>query len=120
MTTIRTASYRTYTSDMGLAVVTSRGLPKFRPEAETWPRLWLVTPGAFLDAEPDEFARLYLAQLDRHGPAKVCRALEHIARQNDAESLVLCCFERSPTDCHRGLLAEWALTTAGLKLSEVP
>jgi hypothetical protein len=121
MTTIYTSSYMAYRPEHGLAVAISRGLPKWRlAEAQTWPRCWLLTPGDYLKAEPDDFAQLYLAQLSRAGPARVGRALEHIAREHEADTIVCLCFEASPSDCHRGLLAQWALESAGLKITEVP
>jgi hypothetical protein len=80
---------------MGQAVVTSRGLPRWRlAEAETWPRAWLLTPASsYFDAPDEEFERQYLAQLDRHGPAKIARLLERIATATSASSLLLLCHE---------------------------
>ena len=44
MTQFHTCSYRAFRLDMGQPVVISFGLPKWRPEAEDWPRCWLLTP----------------------------------------------------------------------------
>jgi hypothetical protein len=70
----------------------------------------------YFKAEPAEFDREYICQLDRLGPAKIARALEAIATEAKADSLVLLCFEASgaPEDCHRGLWARWWLATGEL------
>jgi Domain of unknown function DUF488 len=114
VTQLFTASYRAYQPGWGLAVVTSLGLPKFRPEAGQWPRCWLITPTpALFHASADVFFEGYIERLDRFGPARIARVLERIARENDAESLVLLCFEREPEQCHRGLFAAWLLDRTG-------
>jgi len=43
LTRIHTSSYRAFRPDMGTPVVTSLGLPRWRPEAQDWPRCWLIT-----------------------------------------------------------------------------
>jgi hypothetical protein len=105
---------------MGQAVVTSRGLPRYRPEAAEWPRCWMLTPGSsYFDAEPEEFERQYTSQLDRHGPAKISRWLERTARDRGAGSLVLLCHEWAWEDCHRLLAARWILERTGELVTEL-
>jgi hypothetical protein len=118
---IFTASYREYRPEMGVAVVTSRGLPKWRlAEAEGWPHCWLLAPGHdYYDAPADEFERAYLAQLDRHGPAKIGRVLADIAREHHAESVVLLCHEIRWEDCHRILAARWITERTGELVEEL-
>ena len=120
MTTLYTCSYRAYRSDMGQAVVTSLGLPKWRPEASEWPVCHLLTPRwGYLKAEPAEFERAYIAQLGRLGVYKIGRTLERIARENEAQALILLCHESRWEDCHRLTFAEFWLTTTGELIQEI-
>ncbi len=115
-----TASFRAYRPWMGQPVVTARGLPAWLPEAEQWPRCWMLTPGsAYFDAEPDEFERQYLAQLDRHGPAKIARWMARTAREHNTDRLVLLCHEADWTRCHRMIAARWFLERAGELVGEL-
>jgi uncharacterized protein YeaO (DUF488 family) len=115
MTDLFTCSYRAFTSAMGQPVVTSCGLPRWRPEAAQWPRCWLLTPTPALFHTEDwaEFEKGYLARLDSIGPAKIARVLERIAREHQAERLILLCHEWEASRCHRGALAGWLLATTG-------
>ena len=95
-------------------------LPKFRPEAQDWPRLWEVTPRWwYWRYERAEWDRAYLAQLNRYGPRRVARRLAEIAREQQADRLVVMCYEPLPADCHRGLFAAWWLTTTGERINEI-
>jgi hypothetical protein len=121
MTTLSTCSYRLYREEMGQAVVISLSLPRgqLRTEAAKWPRLREAAPGRdYLDADPAEFERRYLAQLDGYGPARIGAALERIAQEREAESLVLLCFEPVPADCHRSTFAAWLMATTGELVAE--
>jgi Protein of unknown function, DUF488 len=113
LTQLFASSYRTYRPGMGQAVVTSLGLPKWRlAEAQGWPRCWLITPTpALFGATDEEFDREYPARLDRFGVPKIARALERIAREHQAERLVLMCFEADPARCHRSMFAQWWMST---------
>jgi hypothetical protein len=46
-------------------------------------------------------------------PALIARTLEKIARQYEAEALVLLCFEALAADCHRGQFASWLFDRTG-------
>jgi hypothetical protein len=121
MTTLSTCSYRLYREEMGQAVVISLSLPRgqLRTEAAKWPRLREATPQRdYLDADAAEFERRYLAQLDRYGPARIGAALELIARERRGQTLVLCCFEPVPADCHRSTFAGWLTATTGELVAE--
>jgi hypothetical protein len=100
---------------MGVPVVTSLGLPRWRAESQQWARCWLLTPTPtlFHTSDEDEFARGYLERLNRFGPQKIARTLEHIAREHQAQRLVLLCHEVNPATCHRGLFAAWLLEQTG-------
>ena len=57
-------------------------------------------------------------QLDRHSAEKITRLLESIAAEDQADKLVCMCFEASPAECHRGILADW-LTGIGEEVIEL-
>jgi len=111
LTVIYTASFGAYRADMGQAVPIPLGLSRLLPEAQQWPRAWVLTPASQMFAEPDNlvFADAYVARLERFGAAKIARTLERIAREHQAEVLVLCCHEADPARCHRSLAADWLI-----------
>lgn len=121
MTELFTASYRAFRPEMGQPVVTSLGLPRWRPEAESWPRCWLIAPTWAMFHEPDEekWRAAYVERLERKGAAKVSRVLHQIAREHEAERLVLLCHELDWSRCHRGLWASWWLETTGEVITEI-
>ena len=84
---------------MGLPLVTSRGLPRWRPEAATWPWLWSITPtGAEFALTGAEFTALYTERLTRYGTARIARSLERIAREHDTDRIVLLCHGQTSPD----------------------
>jgi len=121
VTELATASYRAFRPGWGTPVVTSLGLPRWRPEAATWPRCWLVTPTPTLFGLDDwaEFEQGYLARLASIGPRKIARVLERIACEYQAERIVLLCHEAGWERCHRGLLASYLLAETGELLTEI-
>jgi Protein of unknown function, DUF488 len=116
-----TSSYRAYRSEMGQAMITSLGLPRFRlAEARQWPRCWLITPtSALFHASDEEFDREYPARLALFGPAKIAQTLEQIARDHQAETLILLCFEADAAQCHRSMFADYWLVTTGEAITEI-
>jgi hypothetical protein len=106
---------------MGQAVVTSLGLPRWRAEAQNWPRAWVLTPTPQLLAETDAetFAAGYAVRLTRLGVQKIARVLEQIAVDHDASTLVLLCHEADWDTCHRQQFASWWLTTTGEAIAEI-
>jgi Protein of unknown function, DUF488 len=121
LTALFTASYRAYRPELGQAVVTSQGFPRWLPEAQEWPRAWVLTPSwdLFHAKDPAAFRTGYLERLDRFGACKIARVLERIARQYQASALVLVCHEQNWEQCHRGLIAEWLLTRTGELVEEL-
>jgi len=115
VTALVTTCYRAFREVMGQPVVISLGTPKWLSEAGDWPRCWLLTPRwSYWRAEwPEPFSGHYLAQLERHGPQKIARVLEQIAREHQAERLALLCHEGDVEQCHRGLFASWLLERTG-------
>jgi len=65
----------------------------------------------------EEYQRRYreevLAVLD---PDKVLRDLETLGAGHD---IILLCFEKDRTHCHRGLVAEWFLEKKGITMPEI-
>lgn len=110
---------------MGSPVVISLGTPKWLPEAKDWPRLWEACPRpSYFHAEPAEFDRRYIEQLERYGARHISKRLRCIAQTaylEPSDRLCLLCWEISgaPQDCHRGLLADWILITTGEKVVEI-
>jgi hypothetical protein len=116
VTLIHTSSFRAFRPEFGLPVVTSLGLPKWLPEAQDWPRCWLITPTAqlFREPDPDAFAAGYRARLERFGVPRIARTLERIAADHDAGTLVLLCHEADWEQCHRLSFATWWMSTGEL------
>jgi Protein of unknown function, DUF488 len=118
-----TSSYRAWRPGAGSPVSTSLTTPKWWPEAAEYPQLWEACPRwSYFCAEPAEFERAYLAQLERYGPQRIARRLAEIARNaymEPSDRLCLLCFEADPADCHRSLFASWLLTTTGEKVTEI-
>ena len=121
MTSLATCSYYEFRPSMGQPVRISLGIPRFKISWELPSRcLWELTPrGRYFHAEPAEFARQYLAQLDRYGTARLHEIFTALATGNP---LILLCFEtnvRSGADCHRRLFAEWWLEQTGEAIPEI-
>jgi Protein of unknown function, DUF488 len=115
---LATASYAAWTPAMGVPVVASLGLPRWRPEAGSWARCWLITPrGRYFAASADVFDTEYLAQLRRFGARRIARELHAIGR--GAERAVVLCFEADPQRCHRGLWAAWWLHNTGEPIADL-
>lgn len=120
MTALFCCSYRAYSPDMGQAVVTSLGLPKYRPESAGWPRNFLIAPSsALFKLHGPEFRGPYIERLERFGVQRIAKTLEAIAQQHEAESLVLLCHEVNWDNCHRKVFAEWLMTRTGELIQEV-
>lgn len=119
-----TASYRTWerASASGAApVAISLTVPKWLPEAKTWPRVYRLCPRwSYFYADPAEFGRQYIAQLERFGVASIRDRLHQLGRELGAERLVLHCWEAdgSPASCHRGTFARWWLEQTGELIEE--
>lgn len=120
MTEIRTSCFRSFRPSMGQPVVIALRTPKWMPQAKEWPECHLLTPRwRYFTADDATFEREYEAQLDRFGPEKIRRALEKIAAETGARTLVLLCHEAdpSPASCHRGMFARWA-ARHGMEVTE--
>jgi hypothetical protein len=87
-------------------VRTSRGLPRFWPEAEAFPAVELLMPDFWMfgikDAE--NFGRCYRRKLHIAGLARVSSRLDELVAEC-GKPLALACFESDRLDCHRGQIA---------------
>jgi hypothetical protein len=117
-----TASYGAWRPELGTPVVASLVVPVKRiPESAEWARCWDITPrwSYWRSQWPDEFAEHYLAQLERYGTRRIAGYLSRIARERQAERLVLLCYEPIAAACHRSLFAAWWLHNVGEVITEV-
>jgi hypothetical protein len=120
MTTLATCSYRAFVPGMGVPVVTSLGLPKWRPEAAGWARCWLITPrGRYFAASAEVFDTEYIHQLERFGARRIARELHAIGRAAGADRVVVLCHEALPEQCHRALWAAWYFNATGEHVPEL-
>lgn len=123
-----TCSYTGYRRDMGTAVRTSLGAPRFitlpNPQWSTysrWPYIAELAPRQdYMKAPYDTFRARYLDQLDTWS-ADILRKLTWIPAEHGA--LCLLCFEKAPLTtanwCHRRLTAEWFQTRYGITVPEM-
>lgn len=121
-----TASYGSWRPGTGSPVAISLTRPRWRPEAAGWPQCWLLCPRwAWFRAEPAEFDRQYLAQLERYGVERIHAALARIAAEAyeaPSERLCLICWEppeAAETGCHRRTFAAWWLHQTGELIPEL-
>ena len=70
------------------------------------------------DLPPDEFAAGYRQRLERYGVEGIRARLDRVAGEFPGQVLLLCCFERDPADCHRGLFAAWWQEQTGEAIRE--
>ncbi len=106
-TAVFTASWTVaLTEPKAVAVRISVGCPAAAKDA---PFIGALAPfGLFgKDLPPDEFAAGYHERLDRYGVQGIRARIERVARAHPDRPLLLCCFEKDPADCHRGLLSRW-------------
>lgn len=103
MTALYTASWRAlhlHSDQLGDVQVVriSRGVPKFWPEAQSFPAIDLLMPdGWMLGVDGDRFWAAYTAKLDRIGVDAIRSVLDGIGGP-----CALACFEADPESCHRG------------------
>lgn len=91
-----------------------------------FPPVWYNGPCCFTLAPPPdllnledwgEYTRRYRKEvLDHLDPDAVIRELESLAAGTD---IILLCFEKERSHCHRGLVAEWFFQTKGIRIPEI-
>jgi Protein of unknown function, DUF488 len=117
MTDVFTCSYRLYQLDMGQPVICSLT----RPRDELWqhaPSCWELTP-RWTYFRADDAGAKFEEQLARYGPQMIARALQAIAVEYQASSLVLLCWETDWDSCHRQRAARFLLETTGWVIREL-
>jgi hypothetical protein len=122
-----TCSYRAYRRPMGLLVRITLYPPRFVPTPDPrWsdydrlPYLVELAPKrSYFYAEPAEFDRKYVDQLNEHADQIAAKLA---ALPAEAEALCLSCFEQrvaSGADCHRRIFAVWARERWGVEIEEM-
>lgn len=120
-----TASYRNWqrVSSSGAApVVISLTVPKWLPEAKTWPRVYRLCPRwSYFHASPADFDRQYVDQLESFGVPSIRDRLHSLGRELEADALALMCWEADggPDSCHRGTFALWWLFKTGERVPDL-
>lgn len=126
MIEIATVNYAAYKPEMGLAVRTSVGPPKYfehRPLA-TWEAVY--PQYNWLKLAYDDYRERYLAKLDKYGVDDMradIEALSEICRDHvETQRLVLCCYEtlaKPGAWCHRSMLSQWLTDNMGIEVLEL-
>lgn len=118
---LATSYYARFRSEAGVPVQCSIGAPAWWADSPHPPLLDLraVAPWGLKDiADDSEFRRQYRARLHRQSP-RILAELEELRACYPGTTLVLMCFERSRTDCHRLQLAEWLSDRLGVEVPEL-
>jgi hypothetical protein len=99
------------------AVRISVGCPRGAKDA---PHVGALAPYGLLNEGLDwpEFCARYTARLDSYGPQAIRERLAQVAAEYPGQVLLLCCYERDPSACHRGLFADWWKEQTGAVISE--
>lgn len=126
---LATCSYNEYTPNMGTAVRTSRGIPRWFPHQPVgeW---WNVAPDRSMlnIADQAQYRTAYEAKLDHLGPDQARADLLHLAdlltdqNGHPPHTLVLLCYEkvnRPGNWCHRTMLANWLAQNLSVTVPEL-
>lgn len=114
--------YRKFVPDMGEPVQISNGRPRFRTGYLLKYKIDLLCPRWSLvsgNVPVDEFRRVYWSDLDKLGVEKIRAAFDTVADLSGQDKLVLMCFEKEVSDCHRGDFAMWWKQATGEKITEL-
>jgi hypothetical protein len=99
---------------VGISRSTPRRISRFRRLRALEPGLW------FNSASPEEFHKLYMAQLNALDVATIVARLEALAADAQAVAVVLVCYEtpHGGAWCHRSLISAWLHDRFGLEVPE--
>jgi DNA-directed RNA polymerase subunit N (RpoN/RPB10) len=75
------------------------------------------TPEMLRIEDWDEYRRRYRAEI--LGPLDPDAVLRELGVERAGHDIVLLCFEKDRSHCHRGLVAEWFLETRGIGVPEL-
>lgn len=73
--------------------------------------------GVFGKYEGEEYVQKYFERLDRIGVDAITE--EMIKAQGDKENLVLMCYEKNASECHRRMFAQWWFCRTGEIIEEM-
>jgi hypothetical protein len=115
---VKTGCFARYKPEMGLAV----RITVWRPKRFKYPYvdyLALAPFGLMGIVDEDEFARRYRAKLEKVGAEAYYKGLAKLWEEEGKRPLILLCYERYPTRCHRGDFALFMRETLDIVISEV-
>lgn len=93
------------------------GLPKY-PLAHELKHLTSVKPyGVFGKYHGEEYKQKYFERLEMIGLERIYNELMSV--QGDKENLILMCYEKDPSECHRRMFAEWWYKKTGEIIEEI-
>jgi hypothetical protein len=118
---LATSSYGGWAPRQGMAAVAiSVGKPKFPLRYEIAGEIDELKPFGLLGIEDEhEFETAYRARLDRVGVERLREIFDETARDTGASTLVLCCFEKDPAECHRRQFAAFWKEQTGEEIPEL-
>lgn len=120
---LATCSFQEFQPDMGAAVKTTAGHPRFPLGYTLAGRLPQITPDrSFLRLPRPAFREAYLAKLDGVGLDGITAAMAELAETVGHQRLVLLCFDRLNKPgvwCHRTMFAEWWAFVTGERIPEL-
>lgn len=106
-----TLNYKKYTADMGVAVRTSNGYPRFvrYPLNHAVPEVYPTWPMVKGNLTKEEFRTQYRDLMDSRGLDVLASRFRAIATAEGEQRLVLMCYEDLTKGewCHRTTFAEW-------------
>lgn len=121
---ISTASYRSWTPDLGTPVKTSNSRPRWKLPYELTVSSRVLTPPwewVRADLPPAEFAARYRDHLDDLGVRGVTAHVQELAELAGDCRLCLLCFEdltKPRVTCHRTVFAAWWRQKTGRPVTE--
>jgi hypothetical protein len=120
---LATASYRSFIPQMGIAVATSLGRPKWPLSYELVEEVHALKPWGLMEVPDSEFNERFRARLEKTGVAKLQRVFHAISGKHKGQRLVLLCHEQvlgpKAKCCHRRDWAEWWRERTGQVVPEL-
>lgn len=118
-----TTSYRAFSPEWGLPVRTSNGHPKYGINYKLQYKAPLLYPEWAMvkaDLPMEQFNRRYEELMDERGIDNIKDMFQALADHSGENRLVLMCFEKSPSHCHRRAFASWWMKRTGEPVLELP
>ncbi|MFD6094766.1 hypothetical protein ACFVWN_00980 [Nocardiopsis flavescens] len=119
---LATCSYQEFTPEMGAAVRTTVGAPRWKLPYPLIGHARLITPASsMLGMERDRYRQVYEQRLADTGVYRITAELRSLA-QDRQEPLVLLCFDglaKRENWCHRTMFSRWWHETTGQEVPEL-